>query len=406
MIGTTPQGSFLAIMAETVSVNPDLIRWAIDRSRLPLDDLTATFPKLPHWLKGEQHPTYKQLEMFARKTMTPLGYLFLERPPDEEIGIPDFRTQGDAPIDRPSPNLLETIQVMKRRQAWMRDYLIEEGQGPLDFIGSAAQARNVVSLAARMRDQLGLNPDWAEVHPTWEDALRTFRNSAERIGVLVASGAVVGLNNHRPLDPQEFRGFVLCDEYAPLVFVNGADSKSARMFTLAHELAHLWLGKDGLFNLIKMMPHHDETERFCNQVAAEFLVPGHKLLERWKDAQGTGRPFQTIGRWFKVSPVVAARRALDLHLISKADFFAFYEKDRAEWERRKAEEKQKKTKGGPNFYDVQDSRLGKRFAYAIVRAAREGRLLYREAYELTDLKGETFDHYASLLTQRMKDERR
>ncbi len=393
-------------MAEAVSVKPELIRWAIDRSQLRLDDLTATFPKLDQWLEGEQQPTHKQLEQFAHKTMTPLGYLFLHEPPDEKLGIPDYRTVGDTPIDRPSPNLLETIQVMKRRQAWMRDYLIEEGQEPLDFIASSTEARNVVSLAARIRDKLGLNPDWAEVHSTWEDALRTFRSAAERIGVLVATSAVVGLNNHRPLDPQEFRGFVLCDEYAPLVFVNGADSKSARMFTLAHELAHLWLGKDGLFNLIKMMPHHDETERFCNQVAAEFLVPGHKLLERWKDAKASGRPFQTIGRWFKVSPLVAARRALDSNLITKAQFFAFYEKDREEWERRKAEEKQKKTKGGPNFYDVQDVRLGKRFAYAVIRAAREGRLLYRDAYQLTDLKGDTFDKYASLLTQRMKDERR
>jgi Zn-dependent peptidase ImmA (M78 family) len=393
-------------MAEYVSIKPELIRWAINRSRLPLHDLTAAFPKLDQWLGGKQQPTYRQLELFAHKTMTPLGYLFLDKPPQEQIDIPDFRTVGDTPIDRPSPNLLETIQVMKRRQAWMREYLIEEGQGPLDFIGSAQQTRNVVSLAVRIREKLGLDPDWAEVHPTWEEALRTFRNAAERIGILVTSSAIVGLNTHRSLDPQEFRGFVLCDEFAPLVFVNGADSKSARMFTLAHELAHLWLGKDGLFNLIKMMPHHDAMERFCNEVAAEFLVPRHKLQQRWHEASASGRPFQTIGRWFKVSPVVAARRALDLNLISKTGFFAFYEADRREWQRRKAEEKQKKTRGGPNFYDVQDTRLGKRFAYAVVSAAREGRLLYRDAYALTDLKGGTFDRYANLLLQRTKDERR
>jgi Zn-dependent peptidase ImmA (M78 family) len=247
--------------------------------------------------------------------------------------------------------------------------------------------------------------DWAEVHATWEDALRTLRNAAERIGILVVTSSVVGLNNHRPLNPQEFRGFVLCDEYAPLIFVNGADSKSAQMFTLAHELTHIWLGRGGLFNLIKMMPHHDATERFCNQAAAEFLIPARKLAERWEQAQSTDKPFHTIARWYKVSPVVAARRALDLKLISKAEFFQFYEQDQAEWRRRKAEEKKKK-KGGPNFYDVQDVRLGRRFAYAVVRAAREGRLAYRDAYRLTDLKGDTFDRYANLLVQRMKDERR
>jgi Zn-dependent peptidase ImmA (M78 family) len=152
------------------------------------------------------------------------------------------------------------------------------------------------------------------------------------------------------------------------------------------------------------MPHENEIERFCNQTAAEFLIPAHKLKERWEDALATTRPFHTIGGWYKVSPLVAARRALDLRLISKAEFFQFYERDQDEWRRRKAEEKKHK-KGGPNFYDVQDVRLGKRFAYAVVRAAHEGRLLYRDAYELTDLKGETFSRYAGRLIQRMKDER-
>ncbi len=391
-------------MAETVFVKPELIRWAIDRSRLPAQDLAEKFPKLTEWERGERRPTYKQLEDFANKTMTPLGYLFLDSPPDEKLSIPDFRTVGDTPIDRPSPNLIETLQVMKRRQAWMREYVIEDGQEPLQFVGSAKNVRNVVSLAARIREALGLTTDWSEPLATWEEALRILRRSTERIGILISTSGVVGLNNHRPLDPQEFRGFVLCDEYVPFIFVNGADSKSAQMFTLAHELVHIWIGREGLFNLIHMMPHDDAIERFCNQVAAEFLVPAHKLSERWNEAKATDKPFHTVAHWFKVSPVVAARRALDLNLITKSEFFAFYERDHEEWRKRKAEEKKKK-KGGPDFYLVQDVRLGKRFAYAIVRAAREGRLLYREAYQLTDLRGDTFNRYANLLLQRMKDER-
>ncbi len=392
-------------MPETVAVKPELIRWAIDRSRIARDDLRRKFPKLDDWLRGEAQPTLKQLEDFAKKTLTPLGYLFLDKPPDESLPIPDFRTRGDVPIDRPSPDLIETIHAMQRRQAWMREFVIEEGQDQLEFVASAKQGQNIVSLAARIRETLGLSPDWAELLGTWEDALRTLRNSAERVGIMITSSGMVGLNTHRSLDPQEFRGFVLCDEYAPLIFVNGNDSKSAQMFTLAHELVHLWVGRGGLFNLIQTMPHDDATEQFCNQTAAEFLVPEHKLRGRWSEVKNTSNPFKTIASWYKVSPLAAARRALDLGLIGRTRFFDFYEQDQREFQQRKAEQKTKEKKGGPNFYVVQDNRLGRRFAYAVVRAVREGRLLHREAYTLTDLKGDTFNKYANRLVQRMKDER-
>lgn len=391
-------------MARTVFVKPDLIRWAIERSQLPVDALAKLFPKLDVWQRGEGKPTFRQLEDFAKRTMTPLGYFFLDEPPEENLPIPDFRTMSDTLAGRPSPNLLETIQVMQRRQAWMREYVIEDGQHPLDFVGCAKSVHNAVSLAARIKETLGLNTDWAEMHTKWEDALRTLRNCSERIGILIATSSVVGLNNHRPLDPEEFRGFVLCDDYAPLIFVNGADSKSAQMFTLAHELVHLWIGQGGLFNLINMMPHRDVTERFCNQVAAEFLIPGHKLAERWDDVKTTEKPFHEIARLFKVSPLVAARRALELGLIDKGVFFAFYQQDQEEWGRKKAEERARQ-KGG-DFYAYQDVRLGKRFAYAVVRSAREGRLSYREAYQLTDLRGQTFSRFAARLMERMRDERR
>ncbi len=391
-------------MTNAVPVKPELIRWAIDRSGLSADTLLKAFPKLGEWKTGRKQPTLKQLENFAKRTMTPFGYLFLATPPVEQLPIPDFRTVGDTSIDRPSPNLIDTLHDMQRRQDWMRDELIEEGHDPLAFVGSGKN-RTVATLARVIRETLDLSTDWSEQELTWEAALRRLRGAAERIGILVATSSVVGLNTHRPLDPQEFRGFVLSDEYAPLIFVNGADAKSAQMFTLAHELAHVWLGQGGLFNLIRMMPADNATEKHCNQVAAEFLIAEAKLRERWPEAKTNSKPFHTIARWFKVSPVVAARRALDLGLIDRATFFRFYNQDQEEWKRRREQEKETKA-GGPDFYKVQDVRLGRRFAGAVVRAAREGRLPYRDAYRLTCLKGETFDRYADILLKRLKDDRR
>lgn len=234
-------------------------------------------------------------------------------------------------------------------------------------------------------------------------ALDILRRAIERVGIIVFSNSVVGLNNHRPLDPEEFRGFVLSDTLAPVIFLNDADSKSARIFTLVHELVHVWLGQDGVFNLDKMMPANVEVERFCNRVAAEFLIPGDKLTERWKDAGVTDKPFQTIAKWFKVSPVVAARRALDLKLISRAEFFLFYEQDHADWKKRR-DEVRKKSSGG-NFYATQNIRLGRRFSSAIVQAAKEGRMLYQDAFRLTGMKGQTFHAYADAVLQRVRNER-
>ncbi|MFO0884873.1 MAG: ImmA/IrrE family metallo-endopeptidase [Pirellulales bacterium] len=381
----------------------ELTCWAIHRSGLSAEELFKKFPKIEEWETGVKQPTFRQLEDFAKATMTPLGVMFLNAPPKEELPIPDFRTKNNLPIGSFSPNLIDTIRTMQQRQAWMREWLIEQDTQPLDFISPKNELIQVKSLAQRIRQRLELDADWAESLPTWEAALQVLRKAIERIGILVFSNSVVGLNNHRPLDPEEFRGFVLIDKYAPVIFINDADTKSARIFTLAHELAHVWLGIGGVFNLEKMLPAKEAAEKYCNQVAAEFLIPSYKLVERWNEAAETSRPFHTIAAWFKVSPLVAARRAFDLRLISKPSFFRFYDEDRAEWIKQR--ENGRKKKDGGNFYATQNARLGRPFSGAVVRAAKEGRILYQDAFRLTGMKGETFNAYANIVIEKMRNER-
>ena len=385
-------------MGETVDVKPGLIRWAIERSGVSFDELAAKFPQLADWQSGERQPTLRQLEDFAKKTMTPFGYLFLDKPPVEKLNIPDFRTKEDRTPNRPSPNLIETLHDMQRRQSWMRDYLIEQGEDKLPFVAEIKPPAHVKATAKRIRETLGLQEAWAENCSNWEEALRSLRDAAEEIGILVATSGVVGLNNKRHLDPDEFRGFVLCDPYAPLIFVNGNDSKSAQMFTLAHELAHIWLGKDGLFNLVNTMPADNELEKHCNRVAAEFLVPAEKLRTRWPEVAGTANRFRKLANIFKVSPIVTARRALDLELIDNETFFDFYRRTQMDWQR----ERQQGESTGGNFYATQSVRLSRRFANAVARAVREGQLSYLEAYRLTGLKGDTFDKFSNRLFQEMR----
>ncbi len=335
----------------------------------------------------------RQLEELSKATSTPLGYFFLPNPPEERLSIPYLRTvEGPGP-EKPSPDLLETVQTMERRQAWMREYLVELGTEPLSFIRSADISAKPEELACEMRKTLGLSEDWAADQSRWKDALRYLIERMEDAGILVVVNGIVGNNTHRGLDPLEFRGFVLVDEYAPLVFVNGADGKAAQMFTLAHELAHLWFGSSAAFDLRDLQPAGDETEQACNRLAAEFLVPAKKMLEFWPSIKQDSERFQSIARHFKVSELVAARRAIDLDLITKAEFLDFY--------RRYQDKERSVTKGkdGGDFYATQNLRIGRRFAEAVVRAARESKLLYREAYQLTGLYGDTFEKYAQRIVE-------
>lgn len=379
-------------MAEqSIYVKPELIRWAIERSGRSVGALAHFFPRIEQWMSEQTQPTLKQLETLAKKTWTPLGYFFLSEPPEERLPIPDFRTARDQPIPRPSPNLIDTLHTMQRRQAWMRDYLVELGHERMPFIGSAKPSDDVHDVSLIIRRALGMDDGWASQISTWADALGVLREAAEKIGILVVINGVVGNDTHRKLNPAEFRGFVLADVYAPLVFINGADARSAQMFTLAHELAHLWIGEGGIFDLPEFESPGDRLEQFCNRVAAEFLIPEAELRKFWSEAQRDSEPFQKVARHFKVSPIVAARRALDLNLIDRTAFFDFFHAYQND-ERRRA----KKSTGG-NFYLTQNVRLGKRFARSVMLAAKEGRLLYRDAYSLTGLRGATFDRYAKSL---------
>ena len=200
---------------------------------------------------------------------------------------------------------------------------------------------------------------------------------------------IVGNNTRRKLDPDEFQGFVLVDEYAPLIFVNGADFKAAQIFTLAHELVHLFIGESGLSQFVALDPGSHEIEQFCNKAAAEFLVPEKDLHAFWPTAKSSANPYQTIARHFKVSHIVGARRARDINLIDQDAFNQFYRAYRDDERRR-----QQQQKSGGDFWHLPQWRIGTLFAATVICAAKEGRLPYRDAYALTGLKGGSFEKLA------------
>ncbi len=378
-----------------VSVNPELLRWARERADIAQEDLAAKFKKLPEWESGQTRPTLKQLEKFARAVHVPFGYLFLRDPPDERLPIADFRTVADTAKTKASPDLIDTLYAMQRRQAWLHEHLVENEADPLPFAASARLADDPDAVGREMRRTLGLDEVWAAGVRSWQDAVNELRRMIERLGVMAVINGIVGNNTHRRLSVAEFRGFALTDHYAPLIFVNGADAKSAQMFTLAHELAHIWLGEGGLSGFESLLPGGTDVEDWCNRAAAEFLVPSRELRERWIQVKREQHPFEALGRSFKVSPVVAARRAMDLKLVERRAFFEFHE------HYINREHRGGTTPSGGDFYNNQNARVGKLFATHVMGAAMGGEIGFREAYELTGLRGGTFQDYAGKLGIRL-----
>jgi|SRR5215831_9233494 len=367
-------------MTVRVPVRPALLAWARERSGLPAERLAARFPALPVWESGARSPTLKQLESFARATRTPVGYLMLTEPPEERLPLPDFRTMGDVAVSRASPDLLDTVYLCEQRQEWYRGYAQLQGEEPVHFVSTLTIDDDVAHAASQIRATLTFEPE--DRGATWSEALRRLIAAADDHGVLVMVSGIVGSNTHRKLDPNEFRGFALCDELAPLVFVNGTDTKAAQIFTLAHELAHLWLGESAISDADMTIISTNAIERWCNQVAAEFLVPGDRLAEAGLDRRRLPEELDRFARMFKVSTLVVLRRTVDAGMLTREEYRAAYTR---ELERLQELVQRRKSSGG-DFYKTQPVRVGRRFAQALIASTLEGQTLHRDAFQMLGFK--------------------
>ncbi|HXG59359.1 MAG TPA: ImmA/IrrE family metallo-endopeptidase [Thermoanaerobaculia bacterium] len=299
---------------------------------------------------------------------------------------------GDEAIRRPSPDLLDTIFLCQQRQDWYAEYARSTGRARLPFVGSLSTDTPVVDAARAMAEALDYSPEVRGA--TWANALSVLIGRAEDLGVLVMVNGVVGNNTRRKLRPTEFRGFTLVHELAPVVFVNGADTKAAQIFTLAHELAHLWIGVSALSDADPAFVPDIGIERWCNQVAAEFLVPLASIRLAFRRDQPLTAELERLAARFKVSTLVILRRAHEAQYLSWEEYRAAYE---AERDRVLAilEEDGEGGRGG-NFYNTQPLRASRRFSRAIIESTLEGATLYRDAFQLLGVRSvATFNQLAA-----------
>ena len=378
-------------MTVRVDVSPSLLRWARARSGIDGEVWDKRFPRYEAWLSGEKSPTFRQVEEFARKTYTPVGYFFLDEPPVEDVPIPDFRTVGDRPVAtgqvgshheaKATADLLETVYTCQARQEWYRDHQLLNREEPLAFVASATLGSPLDGVVEEMRRILNWTVETRRQCPNADTALTRLRENAEESGVLVMISGIVGSNTHRKLNPAEFRGFALADPHAPVVFVNGADSKAAQLFTLAHELAHIWLGDTALSDLDPRSSRRHQQERWCNQAAAEMLVPMEEFRSAFNSDQGIREQLQPLAGTFRVSTQVVLVRMREAGMLTWEQFM-----DELQAERDRIAEIVGRRSPGGDFYNTKPVQVGKRFARELIASTLEGRTTYTEAFRLLNIK--------------------
>jgi Zn-dependent peptidase ImmA (M78 family)/DNA-binding XRE family transcriptional regulator len=371
-------------------INPSMLRWA--RSRVGFNLQAAAKAahvkpeQLERWEMGDDLPTFKQAQNVAHALHAPFGFFFLQQPPKEAPLLPDLRTVGGAPVEKPSVNLLETIQHTLQRQAWYADYQQDQGTQPLPFVGRFTANTAPRTVAADIRKVLRVDVEQGQRQ--WDVYQRELIQAAERAGILVMRSGIVGSNTRRKLDVGEFRGFAISHLTVPVVFINAADAPAARLFTLLHELAHIWLGSSGISNATPGSTHREEVA--CNAIAGEFLAPAEIFHQAWANASpDLAARLAELARRFHVSQLVVMRRALDLSLMDRETYNNFY---LTELERFRQAESQ-----GGSYYRNAGSKNSTRFAKAVIAEAFSGRLLLRDAGKLLGVQPANLRAFAEQL---------
>lgn len=368
-------------MADRVTIQEDRYRWAIQRAGLSVDDYIKSHPNiaLSDWMSGEKAPTVKQLEAFAKTVNAPFGFLFTDNTPQENIPFPVFRGEAGR-YNHFDLNVYDTVNYVQQRQNWLADYLTQNEIDTCAFVDCINLDTPINEAVLRIREALCLEPRWAFALTNTEAAVSKLTEMLENAGVFIAYNGVVGNNTHRPLKVSECRGFALVNKVAPYIFINSADAPTAQLFTLIHEAAHIMLGVSAGHAEADTLSS-DITEKYCDKVAAEFLVPVQELRTVWNGV------IKDTARKFRVSELVVARRLHDIGLIDDNRYHEFWDDYSHRVHIKKV------NNSGGSFYRTSVKRVGRLFAIHVKNAVGNRQLSYTEAYRLTGLYGCTYTHF-------------
>lgn len=370
-----------------IKIKKEIYQWAIRESQKDFGEILDRFESIEDWILQKSAPTFRQVQDLANFLKVPFGYMFLDNPPQRNVIESEFRTINNK-IPNMSKNLQDTIYNMSRKQDWISEYRRDKGWDkivPKYF--DHFNKEDKVSFSKEAKKFIKLDEFWYKDIKETREAYNYLRQRMENEGIVVMQNGIVGSNTHRSLDLNEFRGFMLYDDLAPLIFINSKDSQAGKIFTLVHEYIHILFREEDIF-ISKDLDNKNINEKIINEIAAEFLMPEDKVLECWDEMEEDFTKIEKISRNFHVSKLALTIRLKELGLVKQSvinEVRRLMKKD--------LENKKETDSSGGNYYNLHRSRYGDNFIQTVIQGAESGDIGYNYAFNLLDMKAKTYDYF-------------
>lgn len=381
-------------MTERANITPKVLKWARESAKISKTDAAAKvsvkLEKIQEWEKGDSAPSLRQAKILAKAYQRSFAIFFLPEPPLDFHPLEDFRKSGSAPLSTSSIFIIREIQ---QKQSWISENIKDNGENKLDFVGKFSFNNNPKDIADNILETLQIAPpNYMNVNP-----IKRWIDKAESKGIFVSRSSFI--HSRLKLNIDEIQGFAIADDYAPFVFINSADWNAPQLFTLVHELAHIWIASTGISNglvpEIRDSSKFHPVELFCNEIAANALIPNNFIYNIPSKTFNSSQEVFNISKNLGVSSYAFIVRALNLNLISQEKYKNLKnESDQQFMEYMKAEAnkklRQKKKPGGPSPYLLRMNRNSKLFTQIVLDAFNGGRIEPNYASSLLHVKSNKF----------------
>ena len=376
-------------------ITPSVVRWARESAGYDLPSAAAKIGRsqgeIEAWEDGSGRPTLAQARKAAEVYRVSLAVLYLSERPEGYAPLRDFRHLPEHAPAEFSPELAWIVRQVRYRQEWLREYVVLQDGDPIPFVGSAKGKTDAREVAVSIRGELRVAPEEQLACPSRFAALSLWIRKVEEAGISVCRQGTV--------EREEARGFALTDPYAPFVFVNSADAIAGQLFTLVHELAHLWLDEPGISNLEgtdgPVATALDATEVLCNRIAAETLIETGLFKESWASqprGNGIADRVRALSATFRVSKESVARKLLDLGIIRVETYRELRQSYRQRWH-----DLSEERGGGGNYYRTEIARNSRLFTQTVMSACQGAIITIGEASGLLGVKANNLRKLAGYL---------